>query len=156
MFRRTELQSRTLARDVTSATPALHALARWLVTSEMTPDDGPLVGAAAAGRVFDKLSQRLDQLITPVGSEALLRRAAHLSRGEFPFLDGVQAAPSSDTLFVAMRKTAALVAPGQADAAFVLVLATLVGLLESFIGKDLTFRLLRDVWPELPMSHLPT
>ncbi len=31
------------------------------------------------------------------------------------------------------------------------LLGTLIALLVSFIGEDLTFRVLRDVWPELPM-----
>ena len=44
----------------------------------------------------------------------------------------------------------ATVEPSQADEGFVAVLGTLVALLESFIGRDLTSRVLRDVWPELP------
>ena len=121
----------------------------------MGADEGPLAGSAAAGRVFDKLSQRLAQLITPVGAEALLTRAVHLSRAEFPFLDGVPSAPNTRSLIERLRETAATVEPSQAHEGFVSVLGTLVGLLVSFIGEDLTFRLLRDVWPEVPMSPTP-
>jgi hypothetical protein len=156
MDRMTDLQSRLSSREVTTATPAHHALARWLVTTETGAAEGPQAGPVAAERVFDKLSQRLAQLITPVGSEALLRRAAHLSRAEFPFLDGVQGAPNTDALIDRLRETAATVEPGEAYAGYVVLLATLVALLESFIGKDLTVRILRNVWPELPMSQSPT
>ena len=44
--------------------------------------------------------------------------------------------------------------PTQAYAGFVAVLGTLIALLVSFIGEDLTSRVLRDVWPELPMVQL--
>jgi hypothetical protein len=132
------------------------ALARWLVTTEMGAAKGALSGSAAAGRVFDKLSQRLAQLITPVGSEALLMRAVHLSSAEFPFLDRVQATPATASLIDRLRETAATVEPVQAHEGFVLVLGTLVALLDSFIGRELTLRLLRDVWPELPVTpHSP-
>jgi hypothetical protein len=36
---------------------------------------------------------------------------------------------------------------------FEVVLATLVTLLASFIGEDLTARVLREVWPELAMHQ---
>jgi hypothetical protein len=152
MCSRMELLARSPSPDVTTATPAHHALAEWLVTSEMAAAQGPLTCPAAAGRVFDKLGHRLAQLITPVGSDALLRRAVHLSRTEFPFLDGVQAAPATDSLIDTLRESASRVEPNQAYKAFVMVVGTLVALLESFIGPDLTFRLLRDVWPKLPVT----
>jgi len=115
----------------------------------MGASEGPLAGSLAAGRVFEKLSQRLNHLITPVGSEALLRRAVHQSRTEFPFLSQVQLTTGADPLIDRLREAAGTVEPSQADAGFVSVLGTLVALLDAFIGKDLTFRLLRDVWPQL-------
>jgi hypothetical protein len=156
MRSRMESNGRSSSGKVTSAITSHHALAEWLVTAEMGATEGPPEGPAAASRVFEKLSQRLAQLITPVGSEALLTRAVHLSRAEFAFLDGVQAAPGKASLIARLRETAATVEPDLAQQGFVTVIATLVDLLVSFIGEDLTFRLLRDVWPELPMtSHSP-
>jgi circadian clock protein KaiC len=43
------------------------------------------------------------------------------------------------------------VAPSQARESF--VLGTLIALLVTFIGEDLTFRVLRGVWPDLPMAQ---
>jgi hypothetical protein len=151
MLHRAEVQSHLPSRGVTTATAAHHTLAEWLVTTEMGAASGSLAFSAAAGRVFEKLSQRLSQLITSVGSDALLRRAVHLSRADFPFLDGPQTTPNTEPVIDKLRKAAVTVDPGQADRAFVTVLGTLIALLESFIGKDLTFRLLRDTWPDLPV-----
>ena len=111
-------------------------------------------GAAAAGRVFVKLSQRLAQLITPVGAEALLKRAVHLCHARFPFLDTVEARRHDRLGGRPAASSAASIESSQAHEGFVMVLATLVTLLESFIGQDLTFRLLGDVWPQLP-KELP-
>jgi hypothetical protein len=148
--RQTELLGRLPSREVSSATPPHHAVAQWLITAETGADDGPLSGSAAAGRVFVKLNQRLAQLITPVGAEALLKRAVHLCRTRFPFLESVEAPGTTDSVIDRLRSSAATVESGQATEGFVIVLATLVTLLESFIGQDLTFRLLGDVWPQLP------
>jgi hypothetical protein len=151
-----ESPGRLLSREVTPPDRPHHAIARWLITTEMGTADRPLAGAAAAERVFDKLSQRLAQLITPVGSEALLRRAVHVSRTEFPFLAEVQVVPNTTNgLIDRLREIAATVEPDAAYEGFVTVLGTLVGLLELFIGHDLTFRLLRDVWPDLPRMTQP-
>jgi hypothetical protein len=36
----------------------------------------------------------------------------------------------------------------------VVLLAQLLGLLNAFIGEVLTLRLLRDVWPKIPLDNL--
>jgi len=138
---------------VTTATPSHHALARWLLTTEVVGAEGPLAAPAAAERVFEKLSKRLAQLITLVGSDALLARAVHLSRAEFPFLDGAQTTPSADELTLRLRESAEGVESSQAAEAFEAVLAILIALLISFVGEDLSLRVLREVWPELPMPQ---
>ena len=137
---------------VTTATPSHHALARWLLTTEVVGAEGPLASPAAAVRVFEKLSKRLAQLITLVGSDALLTRAVHLSRGEFPFLDGAQITRSDDSLTLRLRDSGKGAESGHVAEGFEAVLAILIALLVSFIGVDLTLHLLREVWPELPMA----
>ena len=106
----------------------------------------------AAERVFEKLSKRLAQLVTRVGSDALLTRAVHLSRGEFPFLDGAQITRSDDSLTLRLGDSGKGAESGQVAEGFEAALAILIALLVSFIGVDLTLHLLREVWPELPMA----
>jgi len=111
-----------------------------------------LASPAAAERVFEKLSKRLAQLVTLVGSDALLARAVHLSRVEFPFLDGAQITRSDDSLTLRLGDSGKGAESGQVAEGFEAVLAILIALLVSFIGEDLTLHLLREVWPELPMA----
>jgi hypothetical protein len=152
--RRAELQRRLPSRELTTTVRSHLDLARWLVATEMGADERPLAGSVAAERAFEKVSQRLAQLITPLGAEALLMRAVHLSRSEFPFLGDIPGG-TTPSLIERLRETAVTVEPSQAHEGLVSVLGSLVGLLVAFIGEDLTFRLLRDVWPALPMSPQP-
>jgi hypothetical protein len=114
--------------------------------------DGPLATPKAAERVFGKLNKRLAQLITLVGSDALLARAVHLSRAAFPFLGGAQITRGDDLSILSLPKSAACENSQLVDG-LEAVLATLVGLLVSFIGEDLTARILREEWPEVAMPQ---
>ena len=139
---------------MTPPTPSHRALARWLVTTEIEAEaEGALAAPEAAERVFGKLSQRLARLITDVGADALVARAVHLSLAAFPFLGGAQIRRSDDSLIISLRKTADRTESSQVAEGFEAVLATLVALLVSFIGEDLTARILREVWPELAMPQ---
>ncbi len=101
----------------------------------------------AAEHACQKLCQRLAQLITVVGYRALLARALHLARGEFPFLEGVRA---EDGGFDGLRAKTEDVEPATLRAALTTVLGSVIGLLSTFIGEDLAVRLVRDVWPSAP------
>ena len=135
---------------MTTPTPSHHALARWLLTTEMGDADGALAAPKAAERVFGKLNKRLAQLITLVGSDALLARAVHLSRAAFPFLGEAQITRSDDSSVLSLPESAERENSQLVDG-LEAVLATLVALLVSFIGEDLTARILREVWPEVAM-----
>ncbi len=67
-----------------SATSFHHAVARQLLSAELGVSNGGHELPATAERVLEKLSQRLARLVTPVGAEALLARAVHLSRAKTP------------------------------------------------------------------------
>ena len=138
---------------MTTATPSQHAVAQWLLTAEGVDAERRLAAPAAAEQVFWKLSQRLAQLITLVVADALLARAVHLSRAEFPFLDRAQTARSAAAWTLRLRESAEGAESSQAAEGFEAVLAILIALLISFVGEDLTLRVLREVWPELPMPQ---
>jgi hypothetical protein len=137
---------------MTIATTSQQTVARGLLTAELVAD-GTLADSAAARQVLDKLGQRLALLITPMGSAALLRRAIHLSRAEFSFLDAVEAAPNTHSQIEMLCETASAVEPSQAHEGLVAVIGTMVALLELFIGERLTFRLLSELWPELAIPE---
>jgi len=134
-----------------AATPSQVAMARWLLTSQTGEGGRLLETPEAAERVLRLLSRRLADLITTTGSEALLSRAVHVAAPNYPFLQRVAGVRSDEALAVRLRESASGVDPGQVPAGFLAVLGTLMALLTAFIGEDLTLRLLRDVWPTLPV-----
>jgi hypothetical protein len=135
-------------------TPAQRDLARWLLDEEMGDGRGSEALLEAADRVCRKLSGRLARLVTVVGYRALLGRAVHLSGSEFPFLRGVRARDTEDGCFDGLREKAEGVEPAMLRAALRTVFGSVIELLTTFIGEDLTTRLVRDVWPCAPFDGI--
>jgi hypothetical protein len=134
-----------------SRTSLTHAdLACWLVDKETGLEADPAGLAAAAERVYRKLSGRLSRSVSPAGSQAILSRALHLTRAEFPFLEGVRAGKAPERCFEGLDERVHHVDVGEARQGLLAVLGTLLDLLVRFIGEELTVRLVRDVWPDLP------
>ena len=106
----------------------------------------------AAERACQKLCRHLARLVTVVGYQALLARALHLARGEFPFLEGVRPGVTEDACFDGLRTTMEGIDAVTLRAALMTVLAQVIGLVTTFIGNDLTLRLVRDVWPDAPFG----
>lgn len=131
-----------------TATPAHQELARWILASEMGDRQEPTAVAEAAELACQKLSQRLARLVTVAGGQALLARALHLARPDFPFLEGVRPGSSPESCLEGLREHVQRVEPARAREGLALVLASLLGLLATFIGDELTLRLVRDVWPD--------
>jgi hypothetical protein len=76
-------------------------------------------------------------------------RALHLARAEFPFLEGVRA--GSEGYFESLEETVRGIEVATADRALVMVLTSLIDLLVSFIGEELTLRLVGEVWPDVSL-----
>ncbi|MGD9892654.1 MAG: hypothetical protein AB7R89_13470 [Dehalococcoidia bacterium] len=135
-----------------AVTPAQRNLARWLLAQELgTVPEVALPDAAE--RACQKLGRRLTRLVTEVGYQALLARALHLARGEFPVLDEVRAGRLADVCLDGLPARAA-VEPATLREALTAVLAAIIGLLVTFIGGDLTLRVVHDVWPEAPFGGM--
>lgn len=133
-------------------TPAQRDLARWLLAQEL--GDAPAAEALpdAAERACQKLCQRLARMLTAAGCQALLTRALHLARGEFPFLDGVRAGATADAYLDGLRAKAEGIEPATIHDALTAILAGVIGLLTTFIGEGLVLRAVRDVWPDAPFG----
>ena len=111
--------------------------------------------AAAAGRLLDRLSQRLAQVIGQAGVEAILRRAVKMRKAELPFLDERVAAPRNrETSGEALRACLQDLEPDVVRNATVMLVATFAGLLATVIGHPLAWRLLRDVWSDALLPEI--
>ena len=104
--------------------------------------------AAAAGRVYEKLSLCLAPLVGSTGVRALLARSLILMSGEFPFLSGASfehpegAADRLRTSLQGQRPDDALRAAAALFGSFLTLLAT-------YVGERLTAQILRTAWPDL-------
>lgn len=106
--------------------------------------------AAAAGRLLDRLCERLGLVIGSLGVRALLLRAVALGRHQFPFLEGagLGAVAHSESMGEPLRMCLEPQEPEVVTDAALTVFAAVVNLLVTAIGERLAWRLLRDVWPE--------
>jgi hypothetical protein len=105
--------------------------------------------AAAARRAYEDLARVSAPLIGQVGVDALTGRAVHVAQREYPWLVGTREpvqgeGPFAQVIFCLERQNA-----GVATEAAGAVLATLTGLLVTFIGEPLTTGLLRKAWPDV-------
>jgi hypothetical protein len=132
------------------ATPRLRRAARRLLEHEGGGDQATAEDlAAASDRLFERLSQRLSQVIGPGGVEAIFRRAITMRRAEFPFLDQhIVPERTSEHLEAALGARLRGLEPDVIRDASVVLVATFAGLLATVIGDRLAWGLLRDVWPE--------
>lgn len=123
--------------------PSARDWARRLLAAEAADQavSGALGGAAL--RVCEKLRTALGKLAGPEGTAALLRRALALARLEVPALETVNV--TTDGRLQGLEK----VADGHhGDEAAGEIVAHLLHLLDTFIGRSLTLRLVRNAWPD--------
>lgn len=135
-----------------TTTAAHRDLARWLLGHEMRDRQDLPALVEAAETTCQKLSQRLARLVTAAGSRALIARALHLASADFPFLAGVQAGSPPERYLEGLGERVQGVEPARAREGVAMVLASVLGLLATFIGDELTLRLVRDVWPDAQLD----
>ena len=122
--------------------PALQNLAQLLLTQEAGVDSS----TEAMARVCDKLRLHLAKLMGLDGFTLLLVRSLTFARGDFPWLETIQA--ERDGSLNGLRPSVQTQEPAELMAGFAAVLAYFFGLLLAFIGGDLTLRLIRGIWPD--------
>ena len=129
-----------------------NAALRQLALKVMTQHAGPAAGAedllAAAHRAYDDLARVSAPLIGHVGVEALTGRAVHLAQREYPWLVGTREPEHAEGPFAQVKTCLERQDPAVAIECVGAVLATLTGLLVTFIGEPLTVGLLRKAWPD--------
>ena len=130
--------------------PAPAELARWLLAAEAGTHPSPEEFAAAGERAYLRLRERLAVLLGSIGFDALWARAMHLAQPKFRSGDSTAAEESFPThasgLHAAVRGHDAAVVQHNLVVAF----ASFITLLFTFIGEDLGFRFIHQIWPDLP------
>lgn len=131
--------------------PVVRDLARRLLAREAgTESPGTLALAGAAERAFDKLRLHLSRLLGTDGFRVLLARAVTLARAEYSWLESARVRDDGSLEGLA---EAAVTDTAEAREGITAVPAQFLGLLETFIGRDLTLRLLHGVWPEADLPR---
>ena len=125
----------------------MHDLSRCLIAYEAR-EKHP--SAPPAFLVCEKLRPNLANLMGSAGFCALLSRALTVARSENVWLLAVQV-DAHGTLGVSEGVTTGFDPIETTEGGIVLV-AHLLGLLAAFIGDSLTLRLVRDIWPKLPLA----
>jgi hypothetical protein len=106
----------------------------------------------ASFNACEKLRPNLATFMGNAGFSALLSRALALARAEVSWLSAMQV--KADGALEGVEKLHVQLDPDELFEGRVVLLAQLLGLLVAFIGEDLTVRLVREVWPKVPLDDL--
>jgi len=134
------------------ATPEMRKFAKRLMAQE-TGGNKPYREKVLLGfHVCEKLRRHLATFMGRTGFHTLLGRALALATAELPWLGVVRV--KSDDALEGLEELQAQRDPDELFEGGVVVLAQLLGLLVTFIGEVLTVRLVREVWPRVPLDDL--
>src|SRR5712691_7346548 len=128
------------------ATPQMRDFSERLIAYETRGNKSSETKTPAACLVAEKLRPHLATLMGNLGFRALLSRALALANAEVPWLHAVHV--NVDGSLEGLDELGAQVDSDEIFEGCVVLLAQLLGLLVAFIGKDLTLRLVREVWPK--------
>jgi hypothetical protein len=133
--------------------PAPEDVTRWLLAYEAGEKKSPEELAAAGERVYHRLREHLAVVLGSAGFDALWARAIYLAQQKFRSGDETAMAESFPArasraygLYAAVRGTDLAVVEHNLVVAF----ASFITLLFTFIGEELGFRFIHQIWPDLP------
>jgi len=134
------------------ATVQMRNFAKRLIAYEMGGNKSSGIKPPAAFLVCEKLRPHLAILAGSGGFQALLSRAFALANPEVPWLRTVHI--KADGSLEGLEELQAQLDRDELFDGGVVLVAQLLGLLVAFIGENLTLRLLREVWPKVPLDDL--
>jgi len=134
------------------ATPQMRSIAERLIAFETRESRFSGIKMPTAFLVCEKLRPQLAILAGSGGFHALLSRAFALANPEVPWLCTVHI--NADGSLEGLEELHAQLDRDELFDGGVVLVAQLLGLLAAFIGENLTLRLLRDVWPKVPLDDL--
>jgi hypothetical protein len=126
--------------------------AKRLMAYEALGNKSSETTALVAVRVAAKLRSHLTTWMGHGGFHALLLRALALAVAEASWLRAVRV--TADGSLEGLEELHARLDPNEFFKGGVVLLAQLFGLLVAFIGENLTLRLVREVWPKMPLNDL--
>ena len=134
------------------ATPQIRDFAERLIAYETGGNESSAAKSTAAFPVCEKLRPHLVTLMGNTGFCALLSRALARAEADVPSLRAMQV--KADGSLAGLDKLGVQANPEELAKGSVVLVAQLLGQLAAFIGEDLTLRLVREVWPQLPLNDL--
>jgi hypothetical protein len=137
---------------MSQVTPRMRECARQLIACEASEREPAETKTPVAFAVCEKLRSYLAVLLGEAGFAGLLSRALALARAEVSGLRAVYF--KADGSFEGLEGLEAQVEGKELAEGGVVLVAQLLRLLAAFIGEDVTLRLLRQVWPKLPIQDL--
>ena len=132
------------------ATPQMRNFASRLIACETAGKQSSGTKAPAGFRVCEKLRPQLATFMGSAGFHALLARALAVANAENSGLRSLHL--KADGSLGSSGEPAAPADPEKVAEAGMILVAQLLSLLVAFIGEDLTLRMVREVWPELPLN----
>jgi hypothetical protein len=132
------------------ANPKLRNFAERLMAYETRENKSAETKTPAVFPVAEKLRPHLAILMGTFGFRALVSRALALARVEVPWLRTVEI--KADGSLPRLDELEVQVAPKDIFEGRAVLMAQLLGLLVAFIGENLTLRLMREAWPNLPLK----
>jgi len=134
------------------STPQMRRFAKRLITYEASRDKTSETNDPKLFSVYEKLQPLLATLIGNGGFRALISRSLVLAKAEVPWMQSIRV-----KLDGSLESVKNLHEQIDADEFFegrIILLSHLLGLLVAFIGENLTFRLVRDIWPMVSLNNL--
>lgn len=127
------------------ATKSTRDLAILLLDYERGEGDGLTELTHAVESAFMKLCLHLSRRMGSAGYRALLTRSLALAAADAPWVAAIRAA--SDGTMEGFAEAAKPQSVSDAFEGAVVMTACFIGLLDTFVGRDLSMRLLGAVWP---------
>ena len=135
-----------------SATQRLKVFARRLVVHETAATKSAGAQKSAAFRVCEKLRQPLSRLAGVAGFRSLLSRALALTNDEARWMKAIQV--KADGSLEGLEEAQAQLSETEIAEGEVVLIAQLIGLLVTFIGEELTLRLVQESLPDAPFDDM--
>ena len=110
------------------------------------------VNNSPAFRVCEKLRQPLSRLAGVAGFRSLLSRALALANDEACWMKAIHV--KADGSLEGLEQAQAQLSETEIAEGEVVLIAQLIGLLVTFIGEELTLRLVQESWPDAPFDDM--